>query len=313
MTTENKKTLRTAMADSKKNLVDVLEKNPDFINMDGFDINGNRVIRVSFDKRTDDALPMMMVLSQSNFLGEPTAEDIATLIQDRALDNKSITPNINMMMSDLSSGKTVLNADIMGATLEMENTAKVYREKVSNNPHIDWMMLSNYLVENIVDGLKDNKFSDSELKPIGYSVTDNLNQMKDLVISGAREVMLSNTDSEGNSPIHKSKHIADNLLSQSGSAKVINADQENAYLYGLIENSINDALESNGHERVFEFPSLTTFKKENPEVEKIIEKDNDVTLEDLSEMFGFDIEELTSTSNDVEKEPLKKRNKNRPS
>lgn len=309
---EIKKTLRDAMQESRADLIKALDENKENIEIDGSKYNENTIIRVSFDKRTDKALPSMMVLDQPAFLGEPTTEDIADLIKNRALNNQSITPNINQMMPDLSSGKTVINAEVMGAALKMENTINTYRKQVSNNPHIDWMMLDNYLVENIIDSLNDRGLDPLELRQVGYDVSDNLSQMKDQIISGAKEVMYSNTDSEGYSPIHKSKHIADNLLSESGSMKIIKDDEKNIHLYADMTEAIDDALERNGYERDYEFPSLAKFKQENPEVKP--EQEPEAKIEDLAEMFGLSVEDFElQTEKEIKKDEPKKRNRNRPS
>ena len=312
MSNKEQKTLRDAMKESKEGLVEALKNNPDHIDIDGTTYNGNSIIRVYFDKRNDDANPMTLVLEQPSFLDTATPEDIAELIKTRSLiDNQSITPNIGMMIEDVKSGKSVLNNDIIGAALEMENTIKTYRKKVKNNPHADWFLMDNCMVENIIKSLDDRAIDPLELRQIGYDLSDKFTQMRDQIINGAKEVLFSNTMEDGTLPLHKTKHIIDNMLSESGSAKIMRDDKSNAYLYDDLKDAINDVLEINGYaERDYDFASLIKFKRENPKQEQEVEPAQ--SLDDFLSDMGIDKSEMDKAvleSEQKKKTDNKKRNK----
>lgn len=240
-----KRSLMEALRDATDELVKALDNNPQCIEVNRNSKMGDDYypVRVKFEERTDNTIPLQIVLEMPNFIKEPNSFDIATVIKDRILvKNQSAMPSMSQLSGVKPSGGK-LNNEILSAVCEVESKLDIIKRKVDNGGLIYWDLMKPCFEDNIQSKLG---LTDGQMKTISMDLDRALNSRKNQLLDLAETVIKNNLDEDGNSPLHKTKHIVDNMLSQSGIEKIEKNRPEQMGIIEGLQMSVNKVVEGLG-------------------------------------------------------------------
>lgn len=189
------KKLTEALRESRQSFIDLLEQNKEQWTIGERDpINGMTPVRICYETRNDGNIPLMTVLMSEKRGEQITTDEVADLLYEEVVtNNRSMDISVNKLIDSVSSGKSVVNSEMMEAILTYSAPLKQYRDKVLKNPRVMPFTIECELVEK------------------GYA-PDKLFGLGESFATLGRKALLLNTNEDGECPLQTTKHITDHIL-----------------------------------------------------------------------------------------------------
>ena len=234
----NDKTMLEEIKDKRSALIKTLEENKDFWTAEPKNVydSGFYIGRLFFEKRSDNSLPMQLVLQVPLAVKECDEKTIAEIVEDRIVNKNISSVPSNVSIKRSKESNSGLNNQVLESVSNFESTLKTYKKNVLNNHLLYPENIKKEITQNLAIkmGISKEELTENEFE---------INQLliKDIhcVLNVATKALLLNTNEKGESSLNKTKKIVDFMLSEKGIEEIKGSFPETIETYVKLENGFN--------------------------------------------------------------------------